>query len=62
LHFDPSCVFSGIHFVRRRREYELDALTFHKLAVPLKITRILGEVLVWPELSRIHEDGNYDDV
>jgi hypothetical protein len=62
LHVDPRLEAGGIHFLSRRLKDEIDACVLGDANVTLLVPGILFEVLCRPELSRVHEDADDDDV
>ena len=50
------------HLVDLRHERQVDALLLYELEVAVEVARVRGEVLVRPELQRVHEDRHDDDV
>ncbi len=59
---DPDFRARWVHGVDQRREQQVDPASRGQAPVARQIARILGEVVVRPELERVDEDAEHDRV
>src|SRR6185312_4035869 len=58
FHIDEGARAGRVHLLGRWREHQIHAFTLQSGAVGFKGSRILGEILIWAELGRVHENGD----
>ena len=62
LDVHPGLESGRVHLLRARAEHEVDALLLGKRQVPLLVPRVAREIVGLPELGRVDEDADDDDV
>ena len=62
LDLDPGLEARRVHLLGRRHEDEIDAGLLERAQVARLVARVAVEILAGPELRRVHEDADDDDV